>query len=395
MAGRSWTRVAAACSVVLTLVSCTGDASEQASPTVAPSPAASASDAPTPSSEPTTVLASGEPLPEGCDARRPTAKQTVTFVADGRAWAMDPDGDRVVCLFEVDDAAPFAWGPQGDRVAIGGLAIHGFDRDAPELPSVDAEVGAFDWGHPLGLAVVYADGSAKTPEKRFMDDGHVERLPEMPRGTYLDVAYHPSGLALGVAIEQKGEQSIWLTTNEGEDPERLVFSEGGTLFPAIAFTPDGSSLVWIAKHLNTYQVHRMDLTDRTGFDDGWRGEIGEDATNLHVGPDGNLMALDVGTSCADRRATAVLSPTVARPALPDETRPTTILGWLDRTTVLVATGGCDELVDLSVVDVVDGSVAVLIERVEIGASRAPAPPAPDEVPEPPQAAPPPPDEGVG
>jgi len=383
---RTWARFVAAVSIASLVASCTtpGEPSpSSATASVSPSPAPTSSPSPTPVAR----LASGASLPEGCDVGRPNAKQTVAFVAEGRAWAIDPAGERLVCLFEVDDATPFAWGPQGDRVALGGLEIHGVTRSAPGFPSVDAEPAAFDWGHPLGLAVVFAEDDARVPEKRFMDDGHVERLPDMPRGTYLDVAYHPSGLALGVAIEQKGEQSIWLTTNEGEDPERLVFSEGGTLFPAIAFTPDGSSLVWIAKHLNTYQVHRMDLTDRTGFDDGWRGEIGEDATNLHVGPDGNLMALDVGTSCADRRATAVLSPTVARPALPDETRPTTILGWLDRTTVLVATGGCDELVDLSVVDV--------IERVEIGASRAPAPPAPDEVPEPPQAAPPPPDEGVG
>ena len=393
MAGRRWTRVAAACCAVLTLASCTGDASEQASPTVAPSPPASPSGSPSP--DPTTVLGNGEPLPEGCDARRPTAAQTVTFVADGRAWAIDPDGERLVCLFEVEDAAPFAWGPQGDRVALAGLEIHGVARGAPELPSVDAEVGAFDWGHPLGLAVVYANGDAKIPEKRFMDDGHVERLPEMPRGSYLDVAYHPSGLALGVAIEQRGEQSIWLTTNEGTHPERLIFSEGGTRFPSIAFTPDGQRLVWIAKHLNTYQVHWMDLTDRSTFEDGFRGELGEEATNLHVGPDGELMALDVGTSCDDREALAVLSPTFARPILRGESRPTSVVGWVDRTTVLVAAGGCDELVDLSVVDVVDGDAALLVEGVELGASRAPAPPGPDDVPEPPEAAPPPPPEGVG
>ena len=341
------------------------------------------------------MLASGAPLPDGCDERRPTPKQTVTFVAAGRAWAIDPAGSRLVCLFDVADAAPFAWGPQGDRVAVGGLAVHGVTRDAPAFEALGVDVGAFDWGHPLGLAIVFAEGDARVPEKRFMDDGHVERLPGMPRGRYLDIAYHPSGLALGVVVEQRGEQSIWLTTNEGTDPQRLIFSEGGTRFPSIAFTPDGSKLVWIAKHLNTYQVHWMDLTDRRSFDDGWRGELEEDATNLHVGPDGELMALDVGTSCDDRRATAVLSPNVARPVLRDEARPTTVLGWLDRTTVLVGAGGCDELLDISAVDVIDGSVAALVDGVEVAASRAPAPPGPDEVPEPPQAAPPPPDEGVG
>ena len=393
MAERRWTRAIAACCAALTLASCTSSEPVD-DPSVAPPSGATPTSAP-PSPPPTTVLASGEALPDGCDGRRPTSKQVVTFVADGRAWAIDVNGTRLVCLFETDDADPFAWGPQGDRVALGGLEVRAVAREAPELPGVGVEVGAFDWGHPLGLAVVFADGDAKVPQKRFMDDGRVARLPEMPRGTYLDVAYHPSGLALGVAIEQKGEQSIWLTSNEGTDPERLIFSEGGTRFPSIAFTPDGSNLVWIAKHLNTYQVHWMDLTDRSTFEDGWRGELGEDATNLHVGPDGELMALDVGTSCDDRKAMAVLSPTLAKPALRRESRPTTTLGWLDRTTVLVGAGGCDESMDISAVDVIDGSVTALVEGVELAASRAPAPPGPDEVPEPPQAAPPPPDEGVG
>ena len=391
MSRRGWSKLVAGLGVVVAVTSCTTD-----DPTVSPSP--NPTDAlPTaePSATPTTTLAGGDPLPEGCDERRPTAKQTVTFVADGRAWALDPAGARLTCMFEVGEAAPFAWGPQGDRVALGGLEVRGVAKGTPELPSVGAEVGAFDWGHPLGLAIVYAEGDARIPEKRFMEDGHVERLPEMPHGAYLDVAYHPSGLALGVAVEQNGEQSIWLTTNEGTDPERLVFSEGGTLFPSVTFTPDGSQLVWIAQHLNTYQLHWMDLTDRSGFESGWRGELDEEATNLHVGPDGELMAFDVGTSCEDRTAMANLSPSVANPVLPDESRPTTIVGWLDRTTVLVAAGGCDEPLDLSAVDVLDGSVVALVEGVEVAASRAPAPPGPDEVPEPPQAAPPPPPEGVG
>jgi hypothetical protein len=390
MPRRRWSRLVAGVSVVVAVTSCT----PSDDPVVSGNPN-STDPVPTAEASPRTTLASGEPLPEGCDERRPTAKQTVTFVAGDRAWALDPAGERLTCLFEVGAAAPFAWGPQGDRVALGGLEVRGVARAAPELPSVDAEVGAFDWGHPLGLAIVYAEGDARVPEKRFMEDGHVERLPEMPRGTYLDVAYHPSGLALGVAIEQKGEQSIWLTTNEGTDPERLVFSEGGTLFPSVAFTPDGSQLVWIAQHLNTYQLHRMDLTDRSGFESGWRGELDEEATNLHVGPDGELMAFDVGTSCDDRTAMANLSPAVANPVLPDESRATTIVGWLDRTTVLVAAGGCDESLDLSAVDVLDGSAAALVDGVEVAASRAPAPPGPDEVPEPPQGAAPPPPEGVG
>src|SRR5207245_958740 len=53
-------------------------------------------------------------LPDGCAAAAPAAEQTVTFVKDGRAWAMDPQSGSLTCLFPVDDPGLFEWGPQAD-----------------------------------------------------------------------------------------------------------------------------------------------------------------------------------------------------------------------------------------------------------------------------------------
>src|SRR5438094_469795 len=142
------------------------------------------------------VLADGTPLPSGCPGP-PLPSQTVAFVSSGRAWALDPATDTLSCLFPVRDPGPFAWGPQGDRVLLGGFRVHGLNAEAPELPGIAAEPATFDWGHPIGLAVVFA-GAAGEPEKRFMDDGRVERLTALPKGSYLQVAYHPSGLALAL-----------------------------------------------------------------------------------------------------------------------------------------------------------------------------------------------------
>ena len=75
----------------------------------------------------------------------------------------------------------------------------------------------FDWGSPLGIAIVYANG-ADTPLKRFMDDGKVERLSTLPTGTYQAIAYRPSGLALGFIVNEGERQGIWLSDNEGKDP---------------------------------------------------------------------------------------------------------------------------------------------------------------------------------
>ena len=274
-----------------------------AAPQVPPSPSVVA---------PATTLASGEALPAGCDRGTPDPRQVVSFVAEGRAWALDLDGARLTCLFKVRDPGPFAWGPQGDRVLLGDLAVRGVEPEAPTFPAADVSPVAFDWGHPIGLAVVFAGSGDRTPQKRFMDDGRVEPLPSLPGGRYLDVAYHPSGLALAFVIDRQGEQSIWLSTNEGTDPVRLVFSKGGTRFTSIAFTPDGERLVWTAQHAGGYpQIHTMALDDRTGFTDGWRGEPEQQVSNLQLAPRGRLMAIDEGAGCDDRSATIVLSPRVA------------------------------------------------------------------------------------
>ena len=237
---------------------------------------------------------------------------------------------------------------------------------------------------------MFASKSDRVPRKRFVDDGRVERLGGLPHGRYLQVVYHPSGLALAFVIERHGEQSIWLSSNEGLDPTRLVFSHGGTTFPSIAFTPDGSHLMWIAHHAAGYaQVHSMDLAKRNGFSDGWQTEQGGTARNLVLPPHGDLVALDEGSGCDDRTAMVVLSPAVARPAVPDETRPTTVVGWLGRDTLLVAAGACGAPLDLYTVAALNQTDPVLlVTGTTAVASRAPAPPAPSDVPHPQNEGPP-------
>ena len=374
---------------VLVLTACTGgDAGPAATPNSPPSGPAT--------SPPTTTLASGVPLPDGCDRGVPDPRQTVAFVAEGRAWAIDPDETRLTCLFRIDDAGPFAWGPQGDRVLLGDLEVRGVNPAAPSLPAeTAASPAAFDWGHPIGLAVVYASSADRLPQKRFIDDGHVDVLDGLPPGRYLDVAYHPSGLALAFVIDRGGEQSIWLSTNEGLDPVRLVFSKGGTRFTSIAFTPEGEELVWTAQHAGGFaQIHAMALDDRSGFTDGW-SDPGGQTSNLLLAPRGGLMALDTGAECEDRTATIVLSSKVARPALPDATLPTTSIGWLDRSTLLVGVGGCGEPIDLVAVDAA-GHETPIVLGADVGASRSITTSAPESVPAPPvEAEEEPPPGGVG
>jgi hypothetical protein len=362
--------------IVFLLAGCT----QGATPT--PPPSTSATGSPSTSEPPAVgaLLADGTPLPDGC-TKGATRAQTVSFVSSGRAWALDPQTDALSCLFAVRDPGPFAWGPQGDRVLLGDFRVRGVSADAPDLPPIDARPTTFGWGHPIGLAVVFASG-AGVPQKRFMDDGSVERLSTLPAGRYLEIAYHPSGLALGFVVDQDGKQSIWFSDNEGRDPQRLVFGVNGTRFTSIAFSPDGQRLWWIAEHAQGYPaLHWMDLGDRTGFTDVWKGADGTFAQGLEISPGGTYESIDEGAVC-EQQQTLVIKGGSATPAMPFEDRPTTSLGWLDRTHLLVSAGGCASPSELFSVDVTGGQPVALLSGADLAAPRTVLRNAPDTVPAP-------------
>ena len=113
----------------------------------------------------------------------------------------------------------------------------------------------------------------------------------------------------------------------------------------------------------------MNLDTRTGFGTAWRGTEGTVAGGLKLAPAGTLQAVTEGSGVRGAQA-LVLDRGESRRAIPDETRPTEALGWLDRTTLLVAAGGCGETMDLFAVDGRgEDAPAALALDVEIGAPR--------------------------
>jgi hypothetical protein len=358
-----------------------------------PVPTIDGSSVPPTSTAPATTLADGSPLPDGCSGK-PTANQTVAFVAGGRAWALDPRHDTLACLFEVTDPGPFAFGPQGDRVLLANMQVQGLGPKEPTWPPKGSTPSVFDWGHPLGLAIVYA-GASGQPLKRFMDDGKVERLSTLPAGTYQAIAYHPSGLALGFIVDEGDRQGIWLSDNEGKDPVRLVFSKPDTVFSSLAFSPDGTQIWWIAQHAGAIsEIHWMDLADRTGFETILTRGLAPTAHGLLLAPSGPLLATTQGEGCADAQA-MIVDADGAHPAIPGSEQPTQALGWLDATTLLVSAGGCDQPMQLFAVGAHGAHATLLVDGVDIGAPRTVLHDAPTEVPSPPNEAPPAPPGGVG
>jgi hypothetical protein len=341
------------------------------------------------------TLADGSALPARCTGK-PVPSETVGFVADRRAWVLDPASGDLACLFPIRQPGAFTFGPQGDRVLLGGLAVAKVEIGAPTWPPIGPTPAVFDWGHPLGLAVVYASPSG-APEKRFMDTGNVEKLTDLPKGTYQSIAYHPSGLALGMIIDQGQRQGIWLSSNEGKNAVRLVFSRPDTTFSSVAFSPDGTQIWWIAQHAGALsEIHWMDLADRSTFQTVLSRGLSPTAHSLQLAPSGPLMSATQGSSCEQEQAMVVDSQG-GHAAITAAGAPTHALGWLDAKTLLVATGGCGQPESLSSVvwSHGTGTATALVDGVDVGAPRTVLKNAPTEVPSPPNQAPPAPPGGVG
>jgi len=326
-------------------------------------------------------------LPPDCDASHPAAKATVAFVAQGRAWAAAPDGTALTCLFDITDPGPFLWGPRADRVLLGGLEVRGVGSKASR-PSGSLQPTSVSWARPTGLAVAFVDPNGKELEKAVVGSSKIENVtpqeeeghfPALTDVTFQEVVYHPSGQAIGFVLTHRIDGSaIWVSSNTGGDPHRLVWSGTGTVFGPIAFGLDGKTLYYIAHLANdTRLITAADLGTgrlRPGL---WAAK--QNVLQLVPAPSGQAVAIDTGTGCDDRVAVlSKLDETGGSPLLPGASAPTSVIGWVDDSTVLVSEGGCNDPARLWEVQAnVGGTATLLIDGVDRAAPRVPDPtPAP-------------------
>jgi hypothetical protein len=358
--------------VLVATAACTGSTPDT------PSPSASAQGSPTGSS-PTgspapdvagTVFADGTPLPDGCPAGANARSQTVAFVASGNAWVLDPSSGDATCVFAAPQPDPFAWNPRGDRALLSGLAISSIAGELVREPSLP-EAPVSSWGNPIGKAVVYISPSGRRLLKVYPGTQRRDDITPVAGVRYLNVVYHPSGLAIGFVIDAGDGQEIWLSSNLGEEAVRLVFAVGETTFGQLDFTADGRTLLYGAVHADDAPLlHALDLTDPTINQGLWHGEEGDRITALLPQPEreGELVAMTVGAACEDARAMLYTGGGEARELAP---APSRSVGWLDAQTVLVATGGCDGASSLASVDVTQEATIPLVSGVDIAAARTP------------------------
>jgi hypothetical protein len=327
------------------------------------------------------TLASGDPFP-ACVPAAPEPADTVTFIASGNAWAMSPGADHLTCLFPVEDTGPFQWGPLGDRVLLGGLEVKGV-ADGPSHAVSDQKVALIEWSRPTGKSIVFAPPDGHSLAKVLVTGTTIQDVtPPLLGLTFLSVTYHPSGEAIAFAVEQGGSQSIWMASNTGKEPGRLVFSELGTTFGAIGFEVDGKHLLYTAVHDSNHALlHRIDITDTTQAPVVWAAPAGRTIVDIRPGLDNGTAAWTTETtSCADSIAMAQVRNGEVVRALPDSGGQDRAVGWLGATQLLVASGGCDGPLDLVSVDLSSGSVVPLVSGVSAAAVRTPVPTPPAPLP---------------
>jgi hypothetical protein len=355
---------------VVTLTACTG-ASPEASPSTSTS-----------SPGTTATLGNGQALPTGCPAGGDAHGHTVAFVADGNAWVLDPGSGDATCLFPAPHPGPFTWNPRGDRALLDGLEIESIDGDQLRAGSTSTNPVS-SWGHPIGKAVVYVSPNGRRLIKIYPGTQRHDDITPVAHVRYLNVIYHPSGIALAFVVETGKGQEIWLSSNLGEDPVRLVFAVAGTTFGALGFTADGRTLLYGAVHADgSPLLHAIDLTDPTVNQGLWHGDSGDRIRSIFPQPDqtGDLIAFTLGSSCDDSRAMLFERAEQAR-ELADA--PSRVVGWLDGETVLVGTGGCGGRSNLTAVNVTQDASIPLVAGVDIAAARTPllgfVPPLPQDI----------------
>ena len=322
-------------------------------------------------------------LPAGCGGGVPPTSSVLTFVAQGRAWAIAPDDPASLrCLFPVSNSGLWSWGPQGDRVVLDGLEVRGVGTSLSR-PAAKIDPSYYSWSRPTGTTVVFTDQSQKDLLRADMGYGGTQDITPVPGATYGDIAYHPSGLAIGfVAAVPGGNAAIWVSKNSGQDPRQLVVADSaGTSFGHIVFAHDGTGLYYsVDTSAGAHTLARFELVSGAVDPALWSGNAPIDDITELAGVPG--VALTVGAACTDRRAVfSALDGTAGEALSPGVAGPVSVIGRLDADRFVVATGGCNGAPsDLYVVHRSNAAPTLIVRGVATAAMRTPEPTPPPPLP---------------
>lgn len=322
-------------------------------------------------------------LPAGCGNALPAAGAVLTFVAGGRAWAVAPgDASSLRCLFPVSDPGLWSWGPRGDRVLLDGLAVRGVGTTLSR-PAGTFDPSYYSWSRPTGTTVVFTGQAQSDIRRADMGYNGSQDITPLPNARYGDMAYHPSGLAIGFVASQGGPPSLWMSSNMGKDPQELVSAgDAGTTFGHIVFAHDGVGLYYsVDMAAGGHTLARYDLPTGEVHPALWSGTAPIDDITELAGVPG--VALTVGAQCTDHKA--VFSPLdgsagqVLDPGVPG---PASVVGRLDSDRFVVAVGGCNGATsDLYLVHRSAVAPSLIVRNATTVAMRTPEPTPPPPLPQ--------------
>ncbi len=288
------------------------------------------------------VAAAGS-FPAGCQQATPSPLDApISFVAQGRAWAMTADAAHLFCLFEVRDAGPFLWGPRGDRLLLGGLEVRGVASLASRTPLSQAVPDSVAWAEPAGDGLVWVPQGGLNLEQALLGTTELRELTPLQGVTYRQVAVHPSGRALAFTVQRGAAFELWESGADGAAARRLPIPADGAALGALAFSPDGKTLWYGARRPSgAGRLEAWSLASHKPQTPPWSG-LGQ-VLAIVPGQRGNsrgALAIDVGGGCQDSQALAVPPAGGTPVALLSGKRPSSVIGWLDDANVLVLEGGC-------------------------------------------------------
>jgi Tol biopolymer transport system component len=167
-----------------------------------------------------------------------------------KIWVTDPDGSNPIAIGSTDSPRPFAWSPDGTRVAFdSGTAASGFSivvlqadgsgsktlsldasSDAPPTWSPDGTKLAFTTTSDTDIAVANADGSGRT---LLVQDATRDIAP----------AWSPDGSEIAFFRGAFGQFFLHVIRLDGSGLRQLSQTAADVSVPP-AWSPDGKHLLW-------------------------------------------------------------------------------------------------------------------------------------------------------
>ena len=162
------------------------------------------------------TLGDGTGLPEGCGGQA-APSETVGFVAEGRAWALDPLTGAPRVPVRGRATRDLRVRPAGRPTLLADMQVQGAVGEGADLAAEGADPGGVRLGSPARARDRLRQRSGH-PTKRFMDDGKVERLSTL---AHRDVRGRSRITRAGwrsVSSSTRDAPGDWLSTTRARTP---------------------------------------------------------------------------------------------------------------------------------------------------------------------------------